>query len=92
MDFLVELVLTFLFEAPIDAAMESKKLKTGVKTAIFCTLGTLLTAFFAFLTVLAWREQDVTSSVFMTLITVVFFAFIVYGAIRGHKRGWKNQN
>ena len=90
MDFLVELILEILFEAPIDAAMESKRLKTGVKTAIFCVLGGALFVFFAFLSFSAWIRRDVTAGVFMTAITVVFLFCVIVGAIRGHKRKWKN--
>lgn len=89
MGFLMELILELLFEVPIEAAMESKRLKTGVKSVLFCVIGGLITSFFAYLTVITWIEQDNTSAVFMTAITVVFLAGVVFGAIRGHKKKWK---
>lgn len=90
MDELVEIILELLFEVPLDAAMKSKKLKTGVKTAIFSVFGGGITLFFAVLTVLKWMEQDdFTGAFLMTLATSVLFFGVIFGAIRGHERKWK---
>jgi uncharacterized membrane protein YhaH (DUF805 family) len=91
MDILLEFILGLLFELPLDAAMESKRLKTGVKTAVFALLGGLLVAFFAFLTVQTWQSGGGMSGIVMTLITISFAILIVWGAIDGHKRDWKRK-
>lgn len=88
----MELVLELLFEVPIEAAMESRRLKTGVKTAIFCVLGGVITLFFALLTVQKWiPSDDFTGAFFMTLITTVMLFGVIFGAIRGHKKNWKTK-
>ena len=90
MDDLVEAVLELLFEVPFEAAMESRKLKTGVKTTLFCVLGGLIEVLFALLTVSSWQDNDYTARFFMTTITVAWFLLVIFGAIRGHSRKWKN--
>lgn len=90
MDDLVEAVLELLFEVPFEAAMESRKLKTGVKTTLFCVLGGLIEVMFAFFTVSSWQDNDYTARFVMTIITVAWFLFVIFGAIRGHSRKWKN--
>lgn len=90
MDFLVELILALLFEVPIEIAMESKRLKTGVKTAIFSVLGGGITLLFVAITVQKWISgDDLTGSFFMKLISLVMLAGVIFGAIHGHKRKWK---
>lgn len=90
MDDLVEIALEFLFEFPFDAAMESKRLKTGIKTAIFCATGGSVTLFIILLTVQKWISQDDTKGAFfMTLISLVLLIGVIAGAIHGHKRKWK---
>ena len=92
MDFLIEIILELLFEVPIEAAMESRRLKTGVKTALFCVLGGVITLFFAALTVQKWiANDDFTGAFFMTLITALMLFGVIFGAIHGHKRKWKTQ-
>ena len=90
MDDLVEIILEFLFEFPFDAAMESKRLKTGIKTAIFCVTGGGVSLFFILLTVQKWISQDdTTGAFFMTLISLVLFCSVIAGAIHGHRKKWK---
>ena len=90
MDELVEIILELLFELPLDAALENKKLKTGVKTAIFSVLGGGITLLFVAITVQKWISgDDLTGSSFMTLISLVMLAGVIFGAIHGHKRKWK---
>ena len=86
----MEAVLELLFEVPFEAAMESRKLKTGVKTTLFCVLGGLIEVLFALLTVSSWQDNDYTARFFMTTITVAWFLLVIFGAIRGHSRKWKN--
>lgn len=86
----MEVVLELLFEIPFETTMESRKLKTSVKTVLFCILGGLIEALFVFITVSSWQDNDDISRFFMTAITVVWILLVVFGAIRGHKRKWKN--
>lgn len=81
--------MELLFELPLDAAMESKKLKTGVKTAIFSILCSIITALFGGITVFMWQDRNATGTFFMALITLGMLLMTVFGAIRGHKRKWK---
>lgn len=60
----MEAVLELLFEVPFEAAMESRKLKTGVKTTLFCVLGGLIEVLFALLTVSSWQDNDYTARFF----------------------------
>jgi len=89
MDDLVEAILEALFEIPLDAAMESKRLKTGVKTAVFCFFGGAVTAFFGCLTVLSWMDGDVSAAWGLGCVTLLLLALVVFGGIYGHKRQWK---
>lgn len=90
MDFLVEIIMELLFEVPLEAAMDSKKLKKSVKTVIFCAICGSITALFGVLTALMWMDSDSTGTFFMVLLTLGMLAVTVFGAIRGHKRNWKN--
>ena len=90
MDFLVEIIMELLFEVPLEAAMESKKLKKSVKTTIFCIIGGGITVLFGAITALMWIDNDATGAFFMILITLGMLAMTIFGAIRGHKRNWKN--
>ena len=47
MDFIFDFVIPFFFEASVDAAMDSKRLKPWVKTAVFFLAGNLLTLLLA---------------------------------------------
>lgn len=89
MDDLVEFLLELL-EIPFEIAMQSNKLKTWVKTLIFCIPSGCITLFFGYLSVISWLDNATTSALFCTLLTIGFVVFTVFGAIRGHKRKWKN--
>lgn len=84
MDFLVELIFSFLFELPLEALMESKA-KCRIKTALVSLL-TLPVA--ALLFWIALRE----GSVLMWILTLAVIGCFGFGIVRGHQRGWKNGN
>lgn len=90
MDFLVEIIIELLFEVPLEAAMESKRLKKSVKTAIFSIISGSITVLFGVITALMWEDSDKTGTFFMVLITLGMLVLTIFGAIRGHKRNWKN--
>ena len=90
MDFLVELILEILFEAPLELAMGSRRLKKSVKTVLFCILGGGLTVLFGFIALCTWQDGDSTGAFFVSLITLVMLIGTIVGAIRGHKNNWKS--
>lgn len=82
MEFLIEL----FFEAPFEMAMESKRLKTWVKTLLFCIacgVISVLLAILAFMPPCIWEVAG---------IWAIWTLFSIIGAIIGHKRKWKNKN
>ena len=88
MEFLPELAGALLFEAPFEAAMESRR----VKTLLFSLLGGAMAALFTVMTVSFRRDQQNTAGTAVpALITLGWSAFVVFGAIRGHKRKWKQK-
>lgn len=92
MEFLPELAGALLFEAPFEAAMESRRVKTWVKTLLFSLLGGAMAALFTVMTVSFRRDQQNTAGTAVpALITLGWSAFVVFGAIRGHKRKWKQK-
>ena len=90
MDFLVELIFEILFEAPIELAMGSRRLKKSDKTVLFCIIGGGLTVLFGFIGLSVWRDGDSTGAFFVSLITLVMLIGTILGAIRGHKTNWKS--
>lgn len=92
MDFLAELVLSVLFEAPFELTMESKRVKPWVKTFLYALLGGVLALVFGFMTWDVWADRgDTKGAVILALITIGWLTFVVFGCISGHKRGWKNK-
>ena len=91
MDFLLELVGELL-DVPFEAAMESRRIKTWVKTLLFSLLGGTMAALFTVMTVSVWRDQqNMAGTTVLALITLGWTAFVVFSAIRGHKRKWKRK-
>ena len=90
MDFLMELLFGLLFEAPAEALMESKRVKTWVKTTLFLILGLSLSILFGFMSYsVASGESNLSGSCAGWLICIAWTVFVVWMAIRGHKRKWK---
>lgn len=92
MDFLLELVGELLFEAPFEAAMGSRRVKTWVKTLLFSLLGGAMAALFTAITVSVWRDQrNIASTAVLAAITLGWTAFVVFGAVSGHRRRWERK-
>ena len=91
MDFLMELLFGLLFEVPAEAVMGSKRVKTSVKTALFLLFGLSLSVLFG---VLAFSVNDkgdnLTGAIVIGLVYICWTAFVIWGAVSGHKRKWKN--
>ena len=89
MDLIFEFVAELLFEVPFEIAMENRRIKTWIKTTLFCILGGLLSFLFGFIAVSVWLDQrNIVGTVVMALLTLGWIAFIILGAIWGHKRKW----
>ena len=70
MDFLLELVGELL-DVPFEAAMESRRIKTWVKTLLFSLLGGAMAALFTVMTVSVWRDQqNMAGTTVLALITL----------------------
>ena len=90
MDLLFEIILGFLFEAPVEATMESKRVKTWVKTALFLLLGLLVEALFVyFLCVSCTNDSDTFSIVLMSALSFGWPVLMIWATIYGHKHKWK---
>lgn len=90
MDFVLELFFGIFLEAPLEAAMESRKLKPRVKTVLFLIVGNLVTALLVFAAVTTWREQGSRfGTIVLSLLSLGCVIFLVWAAIHGHRRGWK---
>lgn len=90
MDFVLELFFGIFLEAPLEAAMESGKLKPRVKTVLFLIVGNLVTALLVFAAVTTWREQGSRfGTIVLSLLSLGCVIFLVWAAIHGHRRGWK---
>lgn len=84
MDVLMEILIGLFFEAPFEMAMESKRLKTWVKTLLFCIVCgvvSVLLAIIAFVPPYIWEVAG---------IWAIWTLFSIIGAFIGHKRKWKN--
>lgn len=86
----MEFVLEFLLEVFLEAPMESKRLKTWVKTAMFLVFTNFLTLVMILSTVDVWKDQhSIPGTIFMSLLTFAWFAATIWMAVRGHKHKWK---
>ena len=94
MDFLLELLFGIFFEVPMEMAMESKRLKPWVKTAIMFVVGNLLTVLMAVISVsLRYSEEAVPGSwKWAAAMSVFFFILSLVICISGHRRGWRKEN
>ncbi len=83
----MEFLAGLLFEVPLDIAMESRQLKTWVKTLLFSLLGGGMALLFYWLT---WQSRgDREAFTVLCGISIGWTALIVFGARVGHKRNWK---
>lgn len=90
MEFLMELIMGILFEAPIEATMESKRVKTWIKTTLFVILGAAVDVLFILVACsVCFSDHDPSGSIIFWILAVGWTALILYGAIVGHKHKWK---
>lgn len=91
MDVLLEILFGLFVELPMEATMESKRVKTWVKTLLFSLLGYPLTLLFVLAARTTWVEQgSMFGCAFMVILALAWFAFITWAAVYGHKNKWKN--
>ena len=91
MDFLMELLFGFFFEIPVGIAMESKRLKPWVKTAIMFVAINLLTLLMVLIAVSARREPDMGDGGIAAVFAGLFFLASVVVCVIGHRRGWQGE-
>lgn len=90
MDFLLELFFGLFFEVPMELAMESRRLKPWVKTAIMFAAGNLLTVLMALIAV-SMRGRSEDGWIMAAGMGAVFFVLTLAVCISGHRRGWQRE-
>ena len=88
MDDIIEIVLERFFDVVGEVTFESKRLKTWVKTVLFSILGGAIVAVFGLITFSCAQDGEPWQIVTLSALTVLMLAFVIWGAIRGHKRNW----
>ena len=93
MDFLFELLFGIFFEMPMTMAMESKRLKPWVKTAIMFFVCNLLTVLMALIAVSLRNTEEAVEGgwIAAAVMGAVFFVLSVVICISGHRRGWQKE-
>ena len=84
MEFVMEFLLGLFFEIPFDMAMESKRLKTWVKTLLFSLVCGVISVVLA---IIAFEPPFILE---VAVIWGIWTIFSVVGAIIGHRRKWKS--
>lgn len=88
MDFLMELLFGFFFEIPLEMAMESRRLKPWVKTAIMFAAINLLTVIMVLIAISAGPQGDWQIP---AGLGIAFFVGSIIVCACSHKRGWQRE-
>lgn len=89
MDFLLELLFGLLFELPMEAALESKRLKNWVKTASISVSCAAVLLLIAWAVQVSWlREGWSGMTVGLCALLSVGTGFCVWMIRDGHRRKW----
>ena len=89
MDFIFDFVIPFFFEASVDAAMDSKRLKPWVKTAVFFLAGNLLTLLLAVISADFGNDPTIAADgVIAKYVAIGWFCIMVVLCFLGHRSGW----
>ena len=92
MDFLLELLFGIFFEVPMEMAMESKRLKSWVKTLLFFIAGNLITALLVFIFLGIYKDGPIDGTgIFVAVFCAAWFLFITGLSIHGHLKGWQSE-
>ena len=92
MDFLFELLCGIFFEMPMTMAMESKRLKPWVKTALMFIVINLITMLVILITVSMFRREGPMGEIVICIaIAALFFGISIYVCVTGHRRGWQKE-
>lgn len=90
MDFILELIFGIFFEVPAEALMESKRVKTWVKTTLYLLLGLSLSVLFGFMAYsVTTRDGNLSGGIVAGVICAVWTVFVIWSAIYSHKRKWR---
>ena len=89
MDFLIELLFGFFFEIPMEMAMESKRLRPWVKTALVFILGNLLTVLLLLIAAELFDDPARAADAKMAqYFAMGWFAVMVGLCVLGHRGRW----
>ena len=87
MEFLFELLFGIFFEMPLEMAMESKRLKPWVKTAIIFVVFNLLTVLMVVIAFDLYHDPEAVGGWQIGAgFAVMIFAASLYICITGHRR------
>ncbi len=90
MDAIVEIITEVIMVLFVEVPMESENVKTWIKTAIFLVICWLLDILGGFLFYqVCFVQHDVIGSVLCGAVLLFLLGLTIFGAIDGHKRGWK---
>ena len=92
MDDLLELLFSFFVEMPLELAMESKRLKSWVKTALMFLAVNILTVMMVFIALDTYHESDGGLDWCVAAIAagILFVTSVIVCAV-GHRRGWHRE-
>lgn len=92
MDVLIEFLVGFFFQMPMEMALESKRLKPWVKTALMFVVCNLLTILMVFIAVsMADGDAPAGDIAIPGVIAALMFGLSIYVCATGHKRGWQRE-
>lgn len=92
MEFLFELFLGIFFEMPLEMAMESKRLKPWVKTAVMFAAINILTAVFLFIAYAAHKDPEgIAGGQIALFLAATSFIGSVVACVLGHRKGWQKE-
>ena len=89
MDFFFDFVIPFFFEASVDMAMDSKRLKPWVKTAVFFLAGNLLTLLLAVISAdFGDDPMRMADGQIAKYVAIGWFCIMAVLCFMGHRSGW----
>lgn len=87
---LLVILFEMIFEVSGDLPMGSHRMKTWVKTALFATVGGVITLICITAALLYWDQKNQTLCIVFAFISFILLICTVAGAVKGHKCKWEN--
>ncbi len=85
---LLEILFEMIFEVSGALSMGSHRMKTGVKTAMFATVGGVITLVCVTAALLCWNQENQTLCIVFAVISFILLICTIAGAVKGHKCKW----